>query len=1061
MATPADESRDPASQEDVAAGEDDEAVVEELRALKRQRGRKASVFARAYTAIDGLLGRQHDSGELKKRLDTLNVALDGFLEANDAYVALLEDMEEMEEASQYAARITTRYAELTKRIEEAMVPPQQAASVKQDESRISESRASGRSRASTASRDAEIFAELKALELRQLRARQQRIAEQRRREIERKNQEDAMEMKAAEEELEHARLKARLLRAAESELTWERRNDFREEGVNEVETHEPAPTSTVQLTEEHTRVALLSAQQGIVCRRPTSAAHLTEENTRATYSSGQQSAACRRDVEGAAPTEVRVPSASGRNPDDWIRELRSDHPVPVLSPSLSSSAFVKSIPRLSLPTFRGDAREWPRWIGLFKALVHDQPSLTDSERMAHLQNAVDGPASQAIDGMLFNGALYQEALVTLQERFGREEDVTQAHLRSIFSATPPSLTDLPAMEKFYAIVNNTVTVLRNLGYDSDLKSSENLRRVAEKLPSELLRDWGKEVYRLRPERPSLETFSQWLKVQVGILSYSTVTPAASDRRQPDTRPREGPAAMKSVFATGTAYSEQVESRPACAVCKDAHRLTDCPAFKAKTMEARMDVVSTERLCFSCLKKGHWSRRCRTARRCGIEDCRFQHHPLLHHSKRHAETDEDAPRKQEGARSTPFVAASTTNGSNTLLQIVAIRVHGERGTKDVLALLDTGAQMSLCSEDVLREIGVTGESRPLSIQNVETSGMERQSERVKLTISALGAEAKKQPINIHEVWSVPALNVTATAVQNSQLREYQHLHGLDFPQYNGGPIKMLIGANVPEAVVQKESRAGRSNQPAAVKTALGWTLTGSIAAAVPSSLRHVLFLSQQAQPNQPAGQPAQQPPHHPANPAAVAVKDSRLPQVIRHQREQSRRCQGPETPESLSRRQSGNLRRTRFGTHRALSESPARLGQGRPLAQRGCRQSSPPNVDRVVIGLHHRWRSRAPICQDPSRRRPHRTTPSSSSDRDSCSCCWSCRERKASSRRASRRWPSRTMLTPNAASNRGSSAGAGSERRGAMPARVARASHAAPASPTAHSVSHPLLERPCY
>ena len=82
-----------------------------------------------------------------------------------------------------------------------------------------------------------------------------------------------------------------------------------------------------------------------------------------------------------------------------------------------------------------------------------------------------------------------------------------------------------------------------------------------------------------------------------------------------------------------------------------------PTFKAKTVEARLDVMSTERLCFSCLKKEHWSRRCRSARRCSIEGCRFQHHPLLHHSKSHAETDEDAPRKQEGARSTPFLAAS--------------------------------------------------------------------------------------------------------------------------------------------------------------------------------------------------------------------------------------------------------------------------------------------------------------------------------------------------------------------------------------------------------------------
>ena len=82
--------------------------------------------------------------------------------------------------------------------------------------------------------------------------------------------------------------------------------------------------------------------------------------------------------------------------------------------------------------------------------------------------------------MLFNGEL-------LQERFGREEDIIQAHLRRIFTSTPSVLTDLPAMEEFYSVVYNAVTVLRNLGYASDLASSENLRRVVENLPTELAR----------------------------------------------------------------------------------------------------------------------------------------------------------------------------------------------------------------------------------------------------------------------------------------------------------------------------------------------------------------------------------------------------------------------------------------------------------------------------------------------------------------------------------------------------------------------------------------------
>ena len=43
------------------------------------------------------------------------------------------------------------------------------------------------------------------------------------------------EMRTAEEDLERARLNARLSRAAESELTWERRNDFQKDAVEVVE----------------------------------------------------------------------------------------------------------------------------------------------------------------------------------------------------------------------------------------------------------------------------------------------------------------------------------------------------------------------------------------------------------------------------------------------------------------------------------------------------------------------------------------------------------------------------------------------------------------------------------------------------------------------------------------------------------------------------------------------------------------------------------------------------------------------------------------------------------
>ena len=809
------------------AAEEEGVPVEELKELKRLRGRKASAFSRACTTTETWLLRNPDSEEMKKRLEMLNIALKQFLEASDAYVSKLEEVDEIAEAGEYAARVTGKHAEITKKLEEAIKLPLVVTPPEPAVSRVSESRVSRGSRVSVTSREAEISVELKELELRQLRARQKREEEKKRQddlveaeqrraqekiEADRRKRENLMQIQTAEEEVERARLKARLWKAAESELTWERREDF--EGEDRAEEEEPphqATTSVAQHVQDLQSVMSTSERH-----QPTPQAAI-------------------------APPVTKVGSQNGRSSDEWIAGLQPHRSSEYQAHG--PSVFAKSIPRLTLPTFRGDAKEWPRWIGLFKALVHDQPSLSDSERMAHLQNAVDGPASQAIDGMLYDGMLYHEALKTLQERFGREEDITRAHLQSIFAVVPPTLTDLPAMERFYAVVHNTVMVLRNLGYVGDLLSSENLRRVVAKLPSELSRVWGAEVFRLRPDRPTLETFSEWLKTQVSILSYSATSSA--ERKHAGLKHRDGATARKSAFVTGANCTDKIEAHKICVFCEGGHTLLDCSAFLEKSPAARMEVVQNERLCFACLKGGHWSRRCRAAKRCGVDSCKSTHHRLLHRGFQEAAAKKEGP-KARNSEPAPFVAASRTGGeTDTLLQVVRVRIHGESGSKDVLALLDTGAQTSLCSEDVIQELGITGERRQLCIQNVEGSGEQKPSERVTLKVSALSDGGRGRAIDVPEAWSVPALNVTAPTVSPRQLKHCDHLRGLKFPQYGGGEVKLLLGGNVLEAVLQKEARVGRPNQPAAVKTEFGWTLVGSVSAVVPNGLRQVMFLQRGA------------------------------------------------------------------------------------------------------------------------------------------------------------------------------------------------------------------------
>ena len=118
-----------------------------------------------------------------------------------------------------------------------------------------------------------------------------------------------------------------------------------------------------------------------------------------------------------------------------------------------------------MPKFSGKAIEWPQWIGLFKTLIHDQRSLSNSEKLAHLQSSVVGIAKQAVEGMLFDGDLYPAALQTLMERFGREGDVVNANLSAVFSINPIQEIDPPALENLYAVVHCAVTVLKSMNFD--------------------------------------------------------------------------------------------------------------------------------------------------------------------------------------------------------------------------------------------------------------------------------------------------------------------------------------------------------------------------------------------------------------------------------------------------------------------------------------------------------------------------------------------------------------------------------------------------------------------
>lgn len=52
--------------------------------------------------------------------------------------------------------------------------------------------------------------------------------------------------------------------------------------------------------------------------------------------------------------------------------------------------------RITPPVFSGDFAKWSEWKAMFESLVHNHPSLTDTQKFHYLKNSVDGDGWQCL-----------------------------------------------------------------------------------------------------------------------------------------------------------------------------------------------------------------------------------------------------------------------------------------------------------------------------------------------------------------------------------------------------------------------------------------------------------------------------------------------------------------------------------------------------------------------------------------------------------------------------------------------------------------------------------------
>ena len=81
------------------------------------------------------------------------------------------------------------------------------------------------------------------------------------------------------------------------------------------------------------------------------------------------------------------------------------------------------------------------------------------------------------------------------------------------------------------------------------------------------------------------------------------------------------------------------------------------------------------------------------------------------------------------------------------------------------------------------------------------------------------------MKIRDAQTTPTINVTNHALDSYDEANWPHLADVQLPSETRGPVEVLLGADMFELIVPREVVEGPAGTPCAVRTLLGWTVTG--------------------------------------------------------------------------------------------------------------------------------------------------------------------------------------------------------------------------------------------
>ncbi|KAK3734270.1 hypothetical protein QZH41_008857, partial [Actinostola sp. cb2023] len=424
----------------------------------------------------------------------------------------------------------------------------------------------------------------------------------------------------------------------------------------------------------------------------------------------------------------------------------------------------------------------------------------DSDRLSYLIQFCKGKAKEAIEHCIIMPPEegYKRAKDILRNNFGRTHIVSKAFLDKVVKGPPIRIAESEKLAQLSRDMESCMLGSSQLDMESNLNSLDTLGKVVGRLPISMKAKWAEKANQLYDKgvTPKFSHLANFVEERSAVANtyFGQLISEGKNEFQRDMK-------QKSSYLKATSTPRQSYVNPTAKATTLATSSSDKAQFKQQSQRDQADTS---------------------------DDQATQHGPSIPTPAVKGSTTTSSPSAawSKQTKDTAHCSALQTDLRRVSLKVVPVKVTA-RDSKRVIetyAFLDDGSDTTMCLRSLAEDLGVEG--KPVEfVLSTMIGNQQRSGQQLSLDIVGI---ATGKGLRLEKVWTTDRLPITEECIlTKNELSSWPHLKDVNMAEIPNKEITILIGSDAPEALCPLEVKSGKKREPYALRTLLGWTVTGPL------------------------------------------------------------------------------------------------------------------------------------------------------------------------------------------------------------------------------------------